>query len=289
MAKEKVVGVVVVDNGLSGRSIGNDDLRFLQLFINQAGMAIENSMLYNRLEDANRSLRDAQEQLIQGERLATIGEMAAGIAHELKNPLVSIGGFARRLEKKIPEGSSEREYAATIVNEVKRLEKMLSEILGYSRKSVICYEHCNITDILEDALFTVETLLEECGIEVCRLYPKKPLTFLGDQLQLKQVFLNLFYNALEVMKNGGRLDITVSGSTLNGNKAVSVRVADTGGGIQPEGSYNIFNPFYTTKKSGTGLGLPIANRIVTNHGGKIIVKNHKGVGAEFNVILPMLS
>ena len=99
MAKEQVVGVVVVDNEVSGRPINAEDLRLLQLFINQSGMAIENSMLYNRIEDAHRSLQEAQERLIQGERLATIGEMAGGIAHELKNPLVSIGGFARRLGK----------------------------------------------------------------------------------------------------------------------------------------------------------------------------------------------
>jgi len=287
MAKDRVVGVVVVDNGLSGREISEDDLRLLQLFINQAGMAIENSMLYNRLEDANRSLREAQEQLIQGERLATIGEMAAGIAHELKNPLVAIGGFARRLEKKILPGCQEREYAATIVQEVKRLEKMLSEILDFSKKSVICFEHCNIIDIVEDALTIVAPLMEECRIKVTRRYPRNILTFLGDDLQLKQVFLNLFYNAQEAMKSGGQLDITISATRLNSKRAVSVKVADSGGGIQQEGSHNIFNPFYTTKKTGTGLGLPIANRIVANHGGKIIVNNQLGVGVEFNVIIPM--
>lgn len=288
MAKEQVVGVVLVDNSLSGRPISEDDLRLLQLFINQAGMAIENSILYNRLEDANRSLRDAQEQLIQGERLATIGEMAAGIAHELKNPLVSIGGFARRLEKKIPSGSMESEYAATIVQEVRRLEKMLSEILDFSKKSVICYEHCNINDIVEDALTIVGPLLEDSRITINRSYPANILSFLGDPLQLKQVFLNLFYNAQEAMKNGGQLDITISLTRLNGKKAVSVKVADTGGGIKLDGVHNIFNPFYTTKKTGTGLGLPIANRIIANHGGKIVVSNQQGSGAEFNVIIPMV-
>jgi signal transduction histidine kinase len=287
MAKERVVGVVIVDNALSGRAISDEDLRLLQLFINQAGMAIENSMLYNRLEDANRSLREAQEQLIQGERLATIGEMAAGIAHELKNPLVSIGGFARRLEKKISPECREREYAATIVNEVKRLEKMLSEVLDFSKKSVLCYEHCNIVDIVEDALIIVTPLLEESRIKVNRRYSSKVPAFLGDGLKLKQVFLNLFYNSQEAMKDGGQLNISVSTTTLGGKRAVSVKVADSGGGIPQEGSHNIFNPFYTTKKTGTGLGLPIANRIVANHGGKIVVHNQMGVGVEFNVIIPM--
>jgi signal transduction histidine kinase len=287
MAKEKVVGVVVVDNAISEKSISEDDLRFLQLFINQAGMAIENSMLYNRIEDANRSLREAQEQLIQGERLATIGEMAAGIAHELKNPLVSIGGFARRLENKLPVGSMEREYADTIVNEVQRLEKMLTEILSYTRKTTICYAHCNINDIIEDSLNIFAPILEENRIKVTRHYPLNIISFLGDCLQMKQVFLNLFSNAQEAMKNGGELEITVSATKLNGKKAVSVKIADSGGGIKPEGIHKIFNPFYTTKETGTGLGLPIANRIVTNHGGKIRVNNHPGVGVEFNIIIPL--
>ena len=287
MAKEKVVGVVVVDNALSERSISQDDLRFLQLFINQAGMAIENSMLYNRIEDANWSLREAQEQLIQGERLATIGEMAAGIAHELKNPLVSIGGFARRLEKIFPAGSMEREYADTIINEVQRLEKMLTEILSYTRKATICYALCNINDIIEDALNIFAPIIEENRIKVTRHYPHNIISLLGDCLQLKQVFLNLFSNAQEAMKNGGELEITVSATRLNGKKAVSVKIADSGEGIKPEGIHKIFNPFYTTKETGTGLGLPIANRIVTNHGGKIRVNNHPGAGVEFNIIIPM--
>lgn len=288
IAKGKVVGVVVVDNSLSERPISEDELRFLQLFTNQAGMAIENSMLYNRIEDTNRSLREAQERLIQGERLATIGEMAAGIAHELKNPLVSIGGFARRLQNKLPSGSMEREYAETIVHEVRRLEKMLTEILAFSKKTTICYTQCDINDIVEGSLAIVAPTLDENRIKVIKNSSlQNDFSFFGDCQQLKQVFLNLFWNAQEAMKSGGQLEITVSATRLNGLKAVSVKIADTGGGIKPEVLHNIFNPFYTTKETGTGLGLPISNRIVTNHGGKIRVNNHLGIGAEFNVILPL--
>lgn len=286
IAKEQVVGVVIVDNSPSERPISEDDLRFLQLFTNQAGMAIENSMLYNRLEDANRSLRDTQERLIQSERLSTIGEMAAGIAHELKNPLVSIGGFARRLYNKLPQGAAEREYADTIVQEVRRLEKMLTEILAFSKKSTLCYTVCNINEIVEDSLAIVAPTLEESRISVNRNFVEGDYSFLGDCQQLKQVFLNLFWNAQEAMKNGGQIKITISPARLNNRKAVSVKVADSGGGIQSEVLHNIFNPFYTTKESGTGLGLPISNRIVTNHGGKIRVNNHPGEGVEFNVIIP---
>lgn len=287
MAKEKVVGVMIVDNALQGAPIGKDDLRFLQLVTNQAGMAIENSMLYNRNEDANRSLREARERLVQGERLSTIGEMAASIAHEVKGPLVSIGGFARRLEKKLPAGSSEYGHATTIVREVERLEKLLTNILMFAKKTTICYATCNVADIVEESLEIIASTLEEKGIKVIKKYPAKSVILLGDGQQLKQVFLNLFDNSLEAMGQGGELRIVVRSARLNGKKGVSVKVADTGGGIPTKTLHNIFNSFFTTKQAGTGLGLPIANRLVVNHGGKIELANKEGVGAEFNVILPL--
>jgi GAF domain-containing protein len=123
MVKGETVGLVIVDNPLTGRTISRDDLLFLQLLMNQAGTAIDNSMLHIRIEDAHRDFREIQQRLIQGEKLAAIGEMAASIAHELKGPLVSIGGFAKRLERKFVPGSSERKYAETIVHEVSRLKR----------------------------------------------------------------------------------------------------------------------------------------------------------------------
>jgi signal transduction histidine kinase len=277
-----------VDNPTSLRPIAKEDLRFLQLFTNQAGMAIENSLLYNRIEDANRRLSDAQERLLHGERLATIGEMAAGIAHELKSPLVSIGGFARRLQRKIPKSTAEAGYVETIVCEVGRLEKMLTDILSFSRKSTLCYSLCAMQDIIEEALAVVMPVYEESRITVIRKFPGKPMSIMGDGQQLKQVFINLFTNASEAIQgSAGEIKVTVSASKQGGHESVVVKVADTGGGIPINSLSSIFNPFFTTKESGTGLGIPIANRIVTNHGGKIQVNNHPGVGVEFIIIIPV--
>lgn len=287
IAREKVVGIIVVDNTLQGRPISPDNLRFLQLFTNQAGMAIQNSILYNRIEDTNRDLSEAKDRLVQGERLAAIGEMAAGIAHELKGPLVSIGGFANRLATKLPKASDEKASADLIVREVIRLEKMLTDILSFSKKTTICYTSCNITDIVKDALAVVRPALEEKDIKVTVHCPRKVATFLGDCQQLKQVFINIFLNGQEAMKHGGEMTIRVSSATLNGKKAVAVKIGDTGGGIPLERLNHIFSPFYTTKDTGTGLGLPIANRIITNHCGKINVNNTPGVGAEFTVVVPL--
>jgi signal transduction histidine kinase len=287
IAHGRAVGAVMVDNALTRTPISQEDLRFLQLFTNQAGMAIENSMLFNKLEDANRQLSEAQENLLQKERLAAIGEMAAGIAHELKGPLVSIGGFAGRLKKKLANETQEWQNANLIVGEVRRLEGVLSEILAFSKKSTICYSRCNVADIVKETLTVVGPPLEEKRIAVSVKLPRKELALIGDAQQLKQVFINIILNSLDAMKNGGKLIIEASGYDLDGNDGVCVKIVDTGGGIPLEAMNSIFTPFYTTKQTGTGLGLPIANRIITSHGGKIQFTNTPGKGVEFRVILPM--
>jgi two-component system, NtrC family, sensor histidine kinase HydH len=286
IAHGQAVGAVLVDNALTGAAITQEDLRFLQLFTNQAGMAIENSILYNKVEDANRQLCEAQESLLQKERLAAIGEMAAGIAHELKGPLVSIGGFASRLTRKLPQDSSEWGHADLIVREVLRLEAVLSEILLFSKKATICYTRCNLADIVKESLAVAAPPLEEKQINVSTRYSRQKLLLLGDGQQLKQVLINIILNAVDAMDPGGKLVVHAAPDELDGKEAVCVRIADTGGGIPIEALSSIFTPFYTTKENGTGLGLPIANRIITNHGGKIQLVNKPGHGVEFKVILP---
>lgn len=285
VAHETTIGMIVVDNPDSAREISNDNLHFLQLFANQAGMAIENSMLYNRIEEANQNLSDARERLLHGERLAAIGEMAANLAHELKNPLITIGGFAGRLLKSLPDAAREYQYAETIVSEVSRLEKMLAEILAFSRKPTICFGHCDLEDIIQECLSSCTTAFEDHNIKVLFSGDNRPLTVSGDAHQLKQVFLNLILNACDVMPEGGRLSVTIR-KTPPGGKAVIVTIEDTGGGIPKEMLPQIFNPFFTTKHHGTGLGLAIANRIILNHFGSIEV-NNTGQGAIFTVTLPL--
>ena len=282
--KGGLFGVIIADNNRSGRRTSRDDMKFLQLFANHAGIAIENLMLCHNLEDANCRLQEAQEQLIHGERLATIGEMAAGIAHELKGPMVAIGGFARRLDSKISEGTPEKGYIATIIEEEKRLESMLDDVLSFSRKTTICYDRCSIVELIDSSLSIVDHACHKIGIEVSRHYPKKQIILFADCQQLKQVFINIFYNALEAMRGGGALKISVAHSGKD--RMVLIKIADSGEGIPKKLQNSIFNPFFTTKKNGTGLGLPIANRIMINHGGKIRVRNHQGGGAEFTLLLP---
>ncbi len=286
VSRGRSIGIIIVDNPVSGRPIGGDDLHFLRLFANQAGMAIENSMLYNRIEEAHSSLRDARERLDHGERLAAIGEMAANLAHELKNPLISIGGFAGRLLKVLTEGSRERQYADTIIKEVCRLEKMLSDILAFSRKPTICYNHCSLAEILKDCFETCAATMEDNNIRFNQDLGGALWPLLGDAHQLKQVFLNLILNACEAMPNGGFLSVCATRSTLD-KPTVTICIKDTGGGIPSDMLSQIFSPFFTTKLHGTGLGLAIVNRIVINHNGSITASNEAN-GAVFTVNLPLV-
>jgi two-component system, NtrC family, sensor histidine kinase HydH len=287
IAKGEAVALLVLDNPVSGKIITNDDLHFLQLFANQASMAIENSMLYNRIEDANREFTEIRQRLLQGERLAALGETAASIAHELKTPLISIGGLARRLLRKEETGSTEWKYAGTIAREADRLEKMLNEILFFTRKATICYTQCSLPSIIDESLAVVSGILQENRIQVKKRISRTATEFTGDFQQIKQVCTNLFLNAGEAMKQGGILSISTAPVVLEGRDAISLKVRDTGGGIAPEILPDIFNPFFTTKDGGTGLGLPITHRIITNHGGKLFAENRSGSGAEFRVILPL--
>jgi signal transduction histidine kinase len=285
VARESTIGMILVFNPESAHEISSDNLHFLQLFANQAGMAIENSMLYNRIEEAHLNLRDARERLLHGERLAAIGEMAANLAHELKNPLITIGGFAGRLLKSLPDETREHHYADTIVSEVSRLEKMLAEILVFSRKPTICFNQCDLEEIIQDCLASCATTFDDHNIATSFSGSAHPWVVSGDAHQLKQVFLNLILNACDAMPEGGQLDVTIENTSLD-KKTVIVTVADSGGGIQKEMLPQIFNPFFTTKHHGTGLGLAIANRIILNHSGTIEVHN-TDKGAAFTIALPL--
>jgi signal transduction histidine kinase len=285
VARETTIGMIVVDNPESGREISSDNLHFLQLFANQAGMAIENSMLYNRIEDAHLNLKDARERLLHGERLAAIGEMAANLAHELKNPLITIGGFAGRLLKSLPTETREHHYADTIVSEVSRLEKMLAEILAFSRKPTICFHSCDLKEIIQDCLVSCTTAFEDHNIRASFSDDAFSWPVSGDAHQLKQVFLNLILNSCDAMPEGGTLVVKLEKGSFDKQRIVAT-VEDSGVGIPKEMLSQIFNPFFTTKHHGTGLGLAIASRIILNHFGSIDARD-TGQGTVFTISLPL--
>ncbi|TLM63583.1 MAG: hypothetical protein FDZ69_12325 [Deltaproteobacteria bacterium] len=284
--REEPFGVLVVDLGKVDAATIPERLRFLALFARQATAALENARLLHRLEGAHRELREVQEQLIQGEKLAVLGEMAAQVAHELRNPLVSVGGFAQRLAKLDLGNERASEYAAIIAREVRRLEEMLGNILAFSKKQLVCFETCDLNAVLAEALELEAEIRQNAGISLVLevVAPLPPLV--GDCRQLRQVLLNLLANARQAMPKGGTLTVRADYCTLRGVEGVAIEVEDTGGGIPSELMRNIFNPFFSTHPKGTGLGLSISHRIVEQHQGEIEVLNGPA-GACFIIRLPL--
>ena len=284
--KGKVIGVILVDNFYNRNPITEEDIRYLAMFSNQAGLAIENAMLYRNLEEVHQELKEAQTFLVHQEKLAALGELSTSIAHEIRNPLVSIGGFARRLDRTLPADASEKRYAQTIVKEVGRLEKILSHILTYTHEEAMAPKELDLREVMEESLSMISEGLRSGVIQLDKEFSEKVPGVKGDYYQLKQAFFNLISNAYESMNGKGRLSIRIHPLLKNGSSFVRVEVEDTGAGIDPESLHHIFNPFYTTKDNRFGLGLSIIHKIVTFHQGQIEVNNHPGMGVTFLLTLP---
>lgn len=286
MASGRVVGVILVDNIYNERPITDDDIRLLTIFANQAGVAIDNSILYRNMQNAHKELKETQSKLLHTEKLAALGEMSAGVAHEIRNPLVSIGGFARRLSRKVEENEGKK-YIDIICKEVERLEAILNEILIFSREEPAEREIHNINTVIDDTLQFFWNDFKKNGIDVF-----KDLEEIGmveaNYHQLKQVFINLFSNARHAMTNGGNLKIRSYETDYEGNDFIMVEISDTGGGIPYNVMTNIFNPFFTTKDEGTGLGLAITHKILSTYRGDIEVMNNEEGGATFIVKIPVV-
>jgi len=303
MAKGKVVGVLVVDNKFNGKPITDEDLEFLSAFATQAGLAVENARVYTSLEDANREIQRSHHRLLQQERLAALGEMASHVVHEIRNPLVAIGGFARRLAQRLVGREPEGQYAQIIAQEVDRLERIVHDVRGLSRESRLTLTDTDVHTLLQDCLvlFAERIALQRVSVrmDLAERFPTLRL----DAVQMKQAILNLVANALEAMPAGGTLSLVTramdsahgrpadqpNGPVTTGGDAgewVTLGVGDTGGGIPQEIVDDVFNPFFTTKEIGTGLGLTLVRRIARAHGGRVEVRNRPGEGVTFCLWLP---
>ena len=287
MGKGKVIGVILVDNLYNQNPITEQDIHFLSMFANQAGLAIENASLYRNLEEVHQELKETQTFLVHLEKMVALGKMSTTIAHEIKNPLTSIGGFARRLDRTLPEESQEKKYSQTIIKEVSRLEKILNDLLNYTRDESLVFKELDLRDILEESLSMVIEGIRSGGVQLIKEYGEEIPKIKGDSHQLKQIFFNLINNACQAMKEKGILFLRVHSFSKNGSPHIRVEVEDTGKGIDPENLHNIFNPFYSTKESSLGLGLPIVHKIITSHRGQIEVDNHPGKGVNFIITLPV--
>jgi two-component system, NtrC family, sensor histidine kinase HydH len=286
VAKDKVIGVIEVDNFIDNRPITAEDLYLLSLLAHQAGLALENARLYAFIEKTNQELKAARERLIESEKMVAVGEMASGLAHEIRNPLVSIGGFVRRLNKRYQDDAQVQSYFQVIINEVERLEKILNEIMDFSQDPRGKYKAWDLNRIVEEALGLVQKELDDCKIVVQKKWGQVPPVF-GDDRQLRHVFYNLFLNSCQAMPQGGVLNLRTFLSKGPDRSWVVCEIKDTGGGIPLELLHNIFNPFFTTKAQGSGLGLSIVHKIITRHQGEVDIDNRPGEGVSFLIKFPL--
>jgi two-component system NtrC family sensor kinase len=232
------------------------------------------------------TLTDAQEQLVQKEKLASVGQLAAGVAHEINNPLGSVLLYADILRKETPDDKPQQvEDLTMIINEATRCKTIVNDLLNFSRQNEVLAQMTDLNDLLEEMAeeASIQDLFEKVQFAT-ELDPGLP-RIEADPLQLRQVFLNLMKNAAEAMPDGGQLTLRTQKGPANGS--VTVEIEDTGVGISEENMKRLFTPFFTTKPigKGTGLGLAIAYGIVKMHQGQISVRSEVGKGATFRITL----
>jgi len=289
MSKNRILGTIAICGGRSQKDYAfEENSRYLiNTFANYIASGLENTLLNTKLKDVIKDLNNAQKRIIDQEKFKSLGEMTANIAHEIKNPLVVIGGFTKRLAKKMRMDQTESRYVDIITNEVSRLESILNDLLNYVKDTPVPAETCNMNDCIDEVLhlFSSDTTWDR--MQVLKRYDKNLPSAPCDMQQIKQVFINIIINAHEAMNGEGTITISTGKTIMDNKQFVFVSITDTGGGINASLIDNIFNPFFTTKERGTGLGLAISNKIIHNHDGKIEIENMVGKGATFFVYLPV--
>jgi signal transduction histidine kinase len=230
--------------------------------------------------------RALEAQLHQAERLAALGEMTAGVAHEIRNPLGIISSTAELLHQRLSRYEPGNRLAQIIVEEATRLNNKVTEFLDFARPRIPNLQPVDLEKVLERSLEFLEPEIQRLNIRVARHYQMNGRPQVADPELLHQAFLNLLINALQAMPQGGELRVSLTPGADGGSH---IRVEDTGEGIEPERLKKIFNPFFTTKEKGSGLGLPIVKSIVDSHQGEIRVESEPGRGTAVIIHLPPLA
>jgi two-component system sensor histidine kinase HydH len=218
------------------------------------------------------------------QRLASVGRLAAGVAHEVRNPLSSIKGFASYFKERYREKPEDQQVAGIMIQEIDRLNRVIGQLLDFARPIKVVAKAAAVPQLVADSLKLVEARAKEKAIGIETIIAPQLLTVFLDPDRIKQVLLNLYLNALDAMEAGGRL--SVSAAAEDHDRWIVFRVSDTGHGISKENQSQIFDPYYTTKSTGTGLGLAIAHNIVDAHGGRIEVDSAAGEGTTVTVRIP---
>jgi len=299
----RVIGVLCVDNKVSPKPFTENDQKLLSALADYASISIVNAQLFQelrrsrdeiqkwnqelerRVAERTEELRRIQSQLIRAEQLASIGQLAAGIAHEINNPLGIILGFAQSILEQMRADNPLRGPLRIVERETLRCKRIVQNLLDFSRQSELALSSTDLRSVIEGALAALSHQIAQQGIEVERSYETDVPLVLVDAQQMHQVCANIILNAIQAMPKGGKLTLTVQVVA----EEIWLQFKDTGIGIPEENLGRIFDPFFTTKEvgQGTGLGLSVTFAIVKQHGGSIEVESAVGKGSCFTIKLPL--
>ncbi|MGA8143853.1 MAG: ATP-binding protein [Candidatus Acidiferrales bacterium] len=286
-SKDRIMGVLVI-GCRDPREFSPAELNLLAAVGNQIATTIDKALLLKETQDAYQSLHLAQEQLLQSEKMAAVGQLISGVAHELNNPLTAILGYSQLLQAEELTNSRGADYIEKLYKQAQRTHHIVQSLLSFARQHKPERQSVDLNQILEDTLILREYDMKLNSIRIHReLEPDLPLTA-GDFHQLQQVFLNILNNAVDaVVERGAKGEIWIR-TVVAGNR-LRVEITDNGPGVKDP--HRVFDPFYTTKPvgKGTGLGLSICYGIVKEHGGEIQVRNSPPRGATFAIVLPILA
>jgi nitrogen-specific signal transduction histidine kinase len=278
----QVRGMVCICSKDNDVPFDNNELQFLKIFLDQAGFAFENALLYQVQKERTRKMYRA-------DRLATLGELAAGAAHEIRNPLTSIRSSIQFLKRKLND-STDIEMANDLISEVDRINEIIEGMLSFAKPQPLKKENTQLKTILQQTIQLVSNSARKEGIEIHLDYQAGREDIFADPSQLKQVFLNIIMNSIQAIESEpGKIEINtiLSDGQNKYTPEYLIEVIDNGKGISNENIDKIFDPFYTTKNEGTGLGLSISYGIINQHGGDIEFFSDPGKGTKVKIRIPL--
>lgn len=271
--EDKLIGIFNLGEKLSEEPYSSEDIDLLTTLSNQLAIAIENAKL-------NEEKLTAEKQLLLADKLSSLGRIAAGMAHEIKNPLAAIKGMTQAIEQNPEDAETLKDFKEVIPKEIDRLNNLVENLVRLGKQPKPQMTKVDINNTLENMLKLFESRCRNHKIEIKKdLQPVPEIK--ADKEQLIQVFTNLMLNAIQAIKNNGTLSI----KTQNLNNNVILEISDTGQGIAPKKLKSIFEPFFSTKEEGMGLGLAVTYKIIKDHGGEIEVESKLGQGTKFRIIL----
>lgn len=281
ISKGQLIGMINLTHKFNKDIYSHEDIELLSTLANQTAVAVENARLYEDLKKSKSYIRRA-------DRLASLGTLTAGLAHEIRNPLVAIKTLTQLLPERLDDEEFRNNFLQIASGEVDRISSLVNELLDFARPSDPKLDLEDVNTILDGMILLVSTETKKKQINITKNYTSDLPPVQVDREQIKQVFLNILLNAIDATRENGRIDVkTRSFVKPGGEPYVQIEFTDTGSGIPEEYLEDIFNPFFTTKSTGSGLGLSISNQIIQDHRGYIHVESQLNKGSSFFINLPV--